>query len=367
MNLTTLVHKTASWLDGSGPQANIVFSSRVRLARNLSRYNFIKCSTADELVAVLDEFRVAAQVVPHLREGTLIDISKLNQVDRSFLLERHLVSPALALAKKSPGLYVTGNEMISAMINEEDHIRLQVIKSGLQLRQTWQIIDGIDDELSDSMQYAFSDQYGYLTACPTNVGTGLRASVLIHLPALVLTKDIDKVIKGINQVGLTVRGFYGEGTEVLGNLFQVSNQATLGRSEEEIVDNVEQVTKQIIDLESKARQTLLADAGPQIEDKIWRAWGILKNARMLSSQELMSLVSAVRLGVSMEIIQSVPIASLNHMMILMQPAHLQKLSKRKMDANERDMMRAKLVRTRLSADAQTGQVSEPGASQGTSS
>jgi protein arginine kinase len=367
MTLTALVHKTASWLDGSGPQANIVFSSRVRLARNLSQYKFVSCSTAEDLVAVLSEFREAAKIVPQLRQGTLIDISKLNQVDRSFLLERHLLSPALAVAKKSPGLYVAGDEMISAMINEEDHIRLQVIKSGLQLRQTWQIIDGIDDDLSDSVPYAYSDQYGYLTACPTNVGTGLRASVLIHLPALVLTKDIDKVIKGISQVGLTVRGFYGEGTEVLGNLFQVSNQATLGRSEEEIVDNVEQVTNQIIDLESKARQTLLADAGPQIEDKIWRAWGILKNARMLTSQELMSLVSAVRLGVSMGIVQSVPIASLNHLMILMQPAHLQKLSKRKMDASERDMLRAKLVRTRLSADAQLGEISGSGESQGSSS
>jgi protein arginine kinase len=233
------------------------------------------------------------------------------------------------------------------MINEEDHLRLQAMQSGLQLRDTWRIIDRIDDDMSDNLDYAFSEQYGYLTACPTNVGTGLRASVLIHLPALVLTKEIDKVIKGISQVGLTVRGFYGEGTEVIGNLFQISNQTTLGRTEEDIVDNIERCTRQIINYEEEARRTLLADARPQTEDKIWRAYGILANARVLSSHELMSLVSAVRLGASLSIIKSISIATLNNLLMLMQPAHLQKFSGKMMDANERDERRAELVRERL--------------------
>ncbi|KPL19832.1 MAG: hypothetical protein AMJ92_01315 [candidate division Zixibacteria bacterium SM23_81] len=347
MTVEELVKEVASWLDGTGPMSSIVLSSRIRLARNLRAYPFTNRLGDQELNEVLDQFRLAAQESKFLRGGLLINIGQLSNLDRGFLMERHLISPDLAKGKKSRGLYIGDHEVVSVMVNEEDHIRLQAMQSGLQLRDTWEIIDRIDDELSEHTEYAFSDQYGYLTACPTNVGTGLRASVLIHLPALVLTKDIDRVIKGISQVGLAVRGFYGEGTEVLGNLFQISNQTTLGRSEEDIVDNIERVTRQIIDYEENARKTLLADARPQIEDKIWRAYGILNNARVLSSQELMSLISAVRLGVSLRIIKSIDIATLNHLIMLMQPAHLQKLSRKTMDANERDVRRAELVRGKL--------------------
>ncbi len=349
MTLEGLVKETASWLDGSGPKSAVVLSSRVRLARNIRGYPFTNRSQGDELAAVLEEVHQAADEVGFLRDGLMLDIGQLTDLNRSFLVERHLISPALASASQSPGLLVGQREVVSAMINEEDHLRLQAMQSGLQLRGTWQIIDRIDDELSERLDYAFSDQYGYLTACPTNVGTGLRASVLIHLPALVLTKEIDQVIKGISQVGLVVRGFYGEGTEVLGNLFQISNQTTLGRSEEDIVDNIERFSNQIIDFEEKARQTLLADARPQIEDKIWRAYGIMKNARVMSSQELMSLSSAVRLGVSLGIVRSISIATLNNLTMLMQPAHLQKIAGKKMEAGERDERRAELVRRNLAA------------------
>ncbi|MCK4272596.1 protein arginine kinase [bacterium] len=347
MTVEELVKEPASWLDGSGPMSSVVLSSRVRLARNLKAYSFTNRSQDSELAKILDQFSRVVKESTFLRKGMLVHIGKLKKLERDFLVERHLISPDLAKGDKNQGLYVGDREAVSVMINEEDHIRLQAMRSGLQLREAWQIVDRIDDELSKHMDYAFSDQYGYLTACPTNVGTGLRASVLIHLPALVLTKDINEILQGIGQVGLAVRGFYGEGTEVLGNLFQMSNRTTLGRSEEDIVDDIEQATRKIIDYEENARKTLLTDARPQIEDKIWRAFGILKTARVLSSQELMSLISAVRLGVGLKMIQSISIASLNHLIMLLQPAHLQKWFNKKMDAGERDIRRAELVREKL--------------------
>jgi protein arginine kinase len=347
VKLDDLTHRSAVWLDGSGPESSIVLSSRVRLARNLSDVPFTNRSSAEQQQSVLEKFRHASEKAGILRRGALLQIDHLSMLDRAFLQERHLISPTLMKMDLNSGLYVDEREMVSVMVNEEDHLRLQVMQSGLRIQSTWEIIDRIDDQLSDHLKFAFSEQYGYLTACPTNVGTGMRASVLIHLPALVLTKDIDQVIKGIGQVGLAVRGFYGEGTEVLGNLFQVSNQATLGRTEEDIVDSVQRFTNQIIDFERKARETLLSEARHQIEDKIWRAYGLLQNARVLSSQELMSLISAVRLGVSLEIITTVSIATLNALMVLMQPAHLQKLFQREMDTNERDIRRAELVREKL--------------------
>ena len=351
MKLDDLTHRSAVWLDGSGPESGIVLSSRVRLARNLSDVAFTNRSNEKEQQSILEQFRRAVQEAGILRRGAMLQIGHLSMLDRAFLQERHLISPAMMNNDLDAGLYLDEREMVSVMVNEEDHLRLQVMQSGLRIQSTWEIIDRIDDQLSDHLKFAFSEQYGFLTACPTNVGTGMRASVLIHLPALVLTKDIDQVIKGISQVGLAVRGFYGEGTDVLGNLFQVSNQATLGRTEEDIVDNVQRFTDQIIDFERQARQTLLSEARQQIEDKIWRAYGLLQNARVLSSQELMSLISAVRLGVSLEIIDTVSIATLNSLMILMQPAHMQKLFRRKMDADERDVRRAEMVREKLKTPA----------------
>jgi protein arginine kinase len=233
------------------------------------------------------------------------------------------------------------------MVNEEDHLRLQAIQSGFQPKNAWRIINRIDSELSIHFVFAFSDQFGYLTACPTNTGTGLRASVLIHLPALVLTQEIDKVLRGIAQVGLTVRGLYGEGTAVSGNLFQISNQTTLGQSEEDIIDSLEQVTKQIIGYEEDARATMRRDAKVQIEDKIWRAYGILKSARVLTSQEFMNLTSAVRLGVAMGMIADVKIRTLNQLIIWTQPSHLQKRAGQSMGPEERDVYRADFVRKAL--------------------
>jgi protein arginine kinase len=233
------------------------------------------------------------------------------------------------------------------MVNEEDHLRLQAIVSGLDMESAWQNLNRADSELSSRLKFAFSEKYGYLTACPTNVGTGMRVSVLIHLPGLVLTKDIDETLKGVTQIGLSVRGFYGEGTEVLGNLFQISNHTTLGKTEEEIIETISQVIRQIIGFERRACETLLKEARTHIEDKIWRAYGILNHVRLLTSKEFMSLSSAVRLGISLGIIENISMKSLNQLMVLVQPAHLQKLHGAAMEAGERDFFRANMVREHL--------------------
>jgi protein arginine kinase len=233
------------------------------------------------------------------------------------------------------------------MVNEEDHIRLQVILSGLAMEKCWEYAHEIDSDLAKKVDYAYDKKFGHLTACPTNVGTGMRASILIHLPGLVLTRDIDNVINRISKVGLAVRGFYGEGTDVLGNLFQISNQTTLGRSEEEIIDSLAKITGQIIEYETNAQEKLMNDAADQIEDKVWRSYGILKHARLLNSGEVMNLLSALRLGVSLKLIDKITLRQINELLIITQPAHLQKLYGKEMDNEERDMIRAELIRERL--------------------
>ena len=346
-HLNKMAQNPVGWLDGSGDYPGIVLSSRVRLARNLKDIPFSHKSSQEQLEEIQDQVLQAQKENKYLKNAFFLKTSDLIEIDKQFMLERHLVSPHLLEKKGSRGILVGDKEIVSIMINEEDHLRLQALQSGFQPKNVWCIIDRIDDELGTSLEYAFSDQFGYLTACPTNTGTGLRASVLIHLPALVLTQEIDKVLRGVTQVGLAVRGFYGEGTAVLGNLFQISNQTTLGQSEEDIINSLERVTKQIIEYEQDARKTLIKDAQPQIEDKIWRAYGIVKNARVLTSQEFMNLSSAVRLGVVLGMIKDVTIHTVNQLMIGTQPSHLQKRAQKKMEPAERDVYRAEFVRKTL--------------------
>ncbi|MFQ6093809.1 MAG: protein arginine kinase [bacterium] len=345
--LAKMVRDSIGWLDGSGEYPGIVLSSRVRLARNVAGVPFSHRATEEQLAEVRAEVLKAHQRSNYLKNAFFLSTSEMADMDKQFMVERHLVSPGLLEKKGARGILVGDKEIVSVMVNEEDHLRLQAIQSGFQLKSAWHIIDRIDDEVGTSLDYAFSDQFGYLTACPTNTGTGLRGSVLIHLPALVLTQEIDKVLRGITQVGLAVRGLYGEGTAVLGNLFQISNQTTLGQSEEEIINSLERVTKQIIGYEQDARKTLLRDAKSQIEDKIWRAYGIVKNARVLTSQEFMNLSSAVRLGVALEMITEIDIKTINQLMIWTQPSHLQKRAGRKMEPADRDAYRADFVRKTL--------------------
>jgi protein arginine kinase len=282
-----------------------------------------------------------------LKKGSFFRTGEIDALSQKFLMERHLISPEFMQGVSGRGLFIDDNEKISIMLNEEDHIRLQVISSGMSLNECWEIANKIDNELSRHIEYDFNDKFGYLTSCPTNVGTGLRASILIHLPGLVHTGEIDGVIANISKVGLAVRGFYGEGTDVLGNLFQISNQTTLGRTEEEIIDSLVKVTRKIIESEQSAQEKLMAEASDQIEDKVWRSYGILCYARVLKSAEVMNLLSALRLGLSLGLIDKFDYRELNELMIITQPAHLQKYVGKEMDNVERDMVRADLIRQRF--------------------
>lgn len=342
--------RPAPWLSGEGPDSFAVLSSRIRLARNVSEFPFPPAAGTDVREKIIEYISAAFDKLKALKNGSFYRSADIDPMDQKFLVERHLISPEFMRGGLGRGLYIDDLEKISIMINEEDHLRLQVISSGMSLADCWNGVNKIESDLAGIIEFDFDDVFGYLTSCPTNVGTGLRASLLIHLPALVLTRKIDDLIVSISKVGLMVRGFYGEGTEVLGNLFQISNQTTLGRTEEEIIDSLAKVSKQILENEKNAQETLLTDAVSEIEDKVWRSYGILNNARVLNSTEVMNLLSLLRLGLSLELIDKITYNELNELMIMTQPAHLQKLVGREMNITERDMIRADLVRERLSRD-----------------
>jgi len=339
--------KSAPWLNGEGPDSFAVLSSRIRLARNISDFPFPPSADTESREKILDFLSPAFNKIPILKNGRFIPTADIDSLSQKFLMERHLISPEFMRGGSGRGLFIDGDEKISIMLNEEDHIRLQVISSGMSLNECWDVANQIDDELSKLIEYDFNDKFGYLTSCPTNVGTGLRASVLIHLPGLVHTGEIDNVIANISKIGLVVRGFYGEGTDVLGNLFQISNQTTLGRTEEEIIDSLVKVTKKIIENEQSAQEQLMTGAPDQIEDKVWRSYGILTHARVLTSSEVMNMLSALRLGLSLGIIDKFSYRELNELLIITQPAHLQKYMGKEMDNVERDIMRANLIRQRF--------------------
>jgi protein arginine kinase len=347
VTLTELATSLGSWLDGTGPSADVVLSTRVRLARNLAEVPFTHRAREEQLAMVFSGVVTAARAVPGLHGLEAFPMRELAPLDRQFLVERHLISNDLADNGRLRGLLVVPGESISAMVNEEDHVRLQSLASGFQLRSAWEMVNSVDDELARSLDYAFNEDLGYLTACPTNAGTGMRASVLIHLPSLVLTKQIGRVLQGIAQVGLAVRGFYGEGSQIMGNFFQISNQTTLGQSEKETIESLERVTRQIIDYEERARDELLKEARVQIEDKIWRAFGALRHSRVISSQEVINLSSAVRFGVALRIDGLTSVQTLNELLVRSQPAHVQKAAGREMEQRERNVVRAEYVRKRL--------------------
>jgi protein arginine kinase len=349
-----MVAKPSPWLDGSGRHAESVLSSRVRLARNLEGLRFAHRADQHSQEKSLDLARSAVLESSTLGTGDLMLISQLSELDRQFLVERHLISQEHSDPSPGRAVVVGGNEMVSIMLNEEDHLRLQSIFSGFEVMEAWRLVDRVDSEIDEQLDYAFSYEWGYLTACPTNTGTGLRASMLVHLPALVLTQQINKVLHGITQMGLAVRGFYGEGSEVMGNLFQISNRTTLGLSEIDVIQGLEKVVRQVLEYEAQARENLLRNAPSRIEDKVWRAYGILKYARRVSTKEVMSLTSAVRLGLCLEMIDDVSVAGLNGMIFMSQPAHLQRRCGREMAPEERDVERAEMVRRILSGKEAPG-------------
>jgi protein arginine kinase len=337
------------WLDASGPNSDIVLSTRVRLARNLQGYPFSVRARPADRDAVAATVRELTTREGLLQDAWWVEIGALDETGRRWLMERHLVSRDLVgepgqRAPHAAALVVSARAPVGCMVNEEDHLRLQALASGFQPLECWRQVDRLDEEIGSRIPYAFHHEFGYLTSCPTNCGTGLRASVLIHLPGLVLTKEIHKVLHGLTQVGLTFRGLYGEGSEVVGNFFQISNQTTLGKSEEDLIDHLQKMVRQVMEYESRARGILLRDAPSVIEDKVWRAYGILRHARSLTFEEVMNLLSGVRLGLSLKLIPGLRVYTLNRIMIFAQNAHLELLAGRSLGPNEVDVHRASYVR-----------------------
>jgi protein arginine kinase len=348
MKLSDLTNHAGEWLRGSGPMSEIVISSRIRLARNVSGFPFLaRCSRAERQA---QESRTRQVILDsHLAAETLyVDLDAAPQVDRDLLVERHLISKPHASAEGARGVAIGENETISIMTNEEDHLRIQVLRSGLQLEEAWEQINQIDDQLESKLDFAFHPRFGYLTACPTNVGTGIRVSVMLHLPALKLTGEIEKVFRAAKDMRLAVRGLYGEGTEATGDFYQISNQTTLGKSEDEIIGDFKHVViPKIIDYEHHARRTLLNDRTVALDDKVHRALGALRTARLMTSEEVLFLLSHLRMGVNLGRIKEIDIKTINELFLLTQPAHLQKMQGRKLEGDVRRAARADYVRHRL--------------------
>lgn len=345
-----------SWLDASGPHADIVLSTRVRLARNLQGHAFAARARSRDRESVFSAVEQAVARTSILPDGALLRMETLDVRDCHILLERRLISPDLlgrGIEEPVQGAaaVISPRMPVSMMVNEEDHLRLQSLASGLHFTKAWDLADRLHEEVGEHLPIAFHHEFGYLTSCPTNAGTGLRASALVHMPGLVLTKEIEKVLRGIGQVGLTFRGLHGEGSGVMGNFFQISNQTTLGRSEEDLLEQIHRTVVTVIEKEQEARHVLLRDAASVAEDKIWRAYGILRYCRTLAYEELMNLLSGVRLGVAMGLVPDLTMYTLNKIMIFSQAAHLDQAAGRDLLEAERRLQRAEYVRAMLGEGA----------------
>ncbi len=348
MKLSDLTNQAGEWLRGSGPMSDIVISSRTRLARNVAGVNFLTRCTRHQRQAVETRVRetiLESQIAPQM---LYVDLDAAPEVDRQLLVERHLISKPHATAEGARGVAVGENETVSIMVNEEDHLRIQVLRSGLQLEEAWEQINRIDDALEAKLDWAFHPRFGYLTACPTNVGTGIRVSVMLHLPALKLTGEIEKVFRAAKEMKLAVRGLYGEGTEATGDFYQISNQTTLGKAEEDLIGDFKQVVvPKIIDYENAARKTLVNERTVALDDKVCRALGVLRTARLIASDETLNLLSHLRMGVNLGRIRELDIRQINELFLLTQPAHLQKIQGKKLEGDARRAARAEYIRHRL--------------------
>lgn len=347
MTLPIDVSKVGAWMRAdSAPDGDVVVSSRVRLARNLADVPFPHIAEESVQEEIRETVERAVAETKNLKDAKVIHIEDIDNIERQVLIERHLINQRI-LDSKRASVLVGDSEILSVMVNEEDHLRIQAIEPGLAMIDTWRIVDTLDNELEAKLPYAFRSEIGYCTACPTNVGTGMRASVLVHLPGLVDSKQFDKVHKAVSHLGLTVRGYYGEGTDPISNFLQISNNITLSNAEEEIVDNIEKITRQIASKEREARKYLFSEQNIKLEDSIFRAYGILRYARRLKSKEAMNLLSSIRLGVYFKLIKDVSMQILNELTLLIQPAHLCVQMGRELSPDERDVARADLIRRRL--------------------
>jgi len=348
MKLDDLLDATGEWLACGGPMGDVVVSSRTRLARNLAGHHFLCKTSTDERAQIETQLTDAIAASDFGHKTFYVNVEKCDTLDRQFLVERHLISKQHAESNGHRGVAVSDDETLSLMINEEDHLRIQVLRRGMNLDGAWNEINVVDSTLGTMIDYASHERYGYLTACPTNVGTGLRVSVMLHLPALKLTNEIEKVFRAAKEMHLAVRGLFGEGTDAIGDFFQISNQVTLGQTEEEILEAFKlQVIPAVVKYEQEARQAMIKSKSTALDDKVWRAWGVLENARAISSEETLYLLSHLRMGVVLDRIKHVDLATINELFIASQSAHLQKRHGRPLDGEQRSIARADYIRQRL--------------------
>jgi len=348
VSIDELAPKCGEWLKGSGPESDIVISSRIRLARNLADFPFIrKCSDTDRLEIETTLHKAVAKIDSWQERVEYVDVSDLSELDRQFLMERQLISREHSEGSGARSVAIDSSEQFSLMINEEDHLRIQVMQSGFDLHTSYDFIDQIDNLIEQNVNFAFHARLGYLTACPTNVGTGMRVSVMLHLPALVMTREIDRVLRSMTKINLAVRGLYGEGSQAMGDFYQISNQVTLGRSERDLIDQISEVVPVIIEYERNAREFLKQESRNELNDKVKRALGILNSAESISSEETMHLLSSVRMGVNLGILDNVQIPTINKLFIHTQPAHLQKLHGMELSSADRNAARAQHLRRSL--------------------
>ena len=347
--LADLARTSGKWLRAEGPESDIVISTRIRLARNIIGYPFMSRADDEVKQQLVDSMRKTISATDIGKDFQFIDIPALDEIDCQLLVERQLISREIAQSSGPRGAVVGNNEQFSIMLNEEDHVRLQVLKSGFSLDDCWAAISALDTALEARISFAFDETLGYLTACPTNVGTGIRVSVMLHLPALRITREIQKVHQAAQKINLAVRGLYGEGSQAMGDFYQISNQVTLGCSEQDLLENIAEVVPNILGYERRVRDLLCRDNKSQLDDQISRAMGILISARSISSEETMHLLSSLRLGVNLGLVDGVDIATVNELFIHTQPSHLQKLNGGPLKTSDRNEARAAYLRDRLKA------------------
>src|SRR5213595_337273 len=347
MKFSSVMTTPGEWLRGEGPHHQIVISSRIRLARNLRNHAFPGWAKKAERIAILDLIRPRVEQLAEMQDSFAESLQDLSALERQVLIERHLISREHAAKGVGSAIVMNRRQTLSVMINEEDHLRMQSIRSGLQLKQAFKLVDKIDSALENKLEFAYDQRLGYLTACPTNVGTGMRASAMLHLPGLVLSELINQVIQAVSKIGLAVRGLYGEGTEAMGNLFQISNQTTLGEKEDEIISRLNKVIETIIEKEQDARQVLIQKRPNTLWDQIGRAYGLLTYAHAMTSKEALNLLSVVKLGIDLGAFPEDKRLAIDQLFIETQPAHLQKSTQQKLNAEERDHFRAQIIRERL--------------------
>jgi protein arginine kinase len=345
MKINELIDSHSELTDMSANRSAVVLMTRIRLARNLAGQPFPGWAKEAQKREIRDQVMQAVAALPQMKRGLAIPVETLDDLQKQILVERHLISRELCHSKSGSGIVICKDQSLVVMVNEEDHLRIQVLRAGFQFKKVWNTINTLDSDLEEHIDYAFSPKLGYLSACPTNLGTGIRASAMMHLPALVITSQMEKVVRAVNQLGMAVRGLFGEGSDASGSIFQISNQTTLGENEEAIIKHLHGVLTTIVDQELNARARLAETEPSKLHDKIGRAFGILQNGHLLNSGEAMNLLSLIRLGIDLGVMAEAQRAVVDRLFIECQPGHIQHAAKGSFDPGQRDVLRATRLRT----------------------